>query len=129
MIGLVLIAAGRVAGEEGDGEYDAPAPYEVFLVIGEIPVWIGNEIRYTVTETVPVEARIMTASGEIIVLLKLGEKDPGQYTLPWHGAAMGAPLAGSYTFELYYGDEYAAKFPMIVAPLSAMPGAWQTSPS
>ena len=99
------------------GAQKAAAPYEVYFLIGDIPVWMGDTLRYTVYETTVVEARFLSASGEIIMILTEGERAPGQYTLPWDGTTHGAPFAGFYSFELYFGDDYAAHYPMIVNPL------------
>lgn len=94
-------------------------PFELYFLVGEIPVWMGNTIRYTVYETTQVEARFLTPAGEIIMILPEGERAPGQYTLPWDGTVDGAQFAGFYTFELYFGDEYAAKSSIVVNPIAA----------
>lgn len=122
VVTLVITMGGQSTESADDvhGGTDVAPPYDLFIYVGEIPIWSADEIRYTVTQTTPVEARFMTPTGEIIVLLKLGVQTPGQYTLPWHGTAMGAPMVGSYNFELYFGDEYAAQLQVIVAPHSAM---------
>ncbi|GAB4322558.1 MAG: hypothetical protein Kow0074_14200 [Candidatus Zixiibacteriota bacterium] len=104
----------RAAGDEGSvPEYDVG---DVYFMIGEQPVWLGNRIRYTVYETCNVEARFITPSGEIIILLQLGEQEPGQYTLPWHTDPIAAAMAGLYTFELYFDDDYAVKTTIAVMP-------------
>ena len=84
-------------------------PFEIYFLIGDSPT-----ISYTVYEPTVVEARLLSGSGEIILIFRQGEQQPGQYTLPWDGTYEGTPFAGFYTFELYFGDEYAAKYPMII---------------
>jgi len=96
-------------------------PFEVYFLIGEIPVWMGDKIGYTVYEPAVVEARFLSASGEIMLIYREGERAPGQYMLPWDGTVDGSPFAGFYSFELYFGDEYAAKHQMIVNPLFPKP--------
>lgn len=92
--------------------------FEIYMFFStEMAVWMGDQIRYTVTETTTVEARLLSIRGEIILLFQLGEQQPGQYTLPWDGTKDGSPFAGMYTFELYYGDDTAAKFRFAVRPI------------
>jgi len=98
------------------GGYKPGQGFEIYFVIGDSAAWMGNQIRYTVYSPSVVEARLLSGSGEIISIFRLGEQAPGQYTLPWDGTYEGSPFAGYYTFELYFGDEYAAKFPMVVGP-------------
>ena len=93
--------------------------FELYVMVGEIPVWMGNTIRYSVFETTLVEARFLTPAGEIIMILPEGERAPGQYTLPWDGTRDGSQFVGFYTFELYFGDEYAAKLSIVVNPNTA----------
>jgi hypothetical protein len=118
--GLILISVlvwhaphGEAAGETTTR---ASQPFEVFVMIGDHPIWLGDAIRYTVYETVRVEARFLTPAGEIILIHRGGEQAPGQYTLPWDGTVEGAPMAGFYKFELYFGDEYAADLSVVVRP-------------
>lgn len=92
-------------------------PFEIYVTFGNAAAWMGNTISYTVYEPTVVEARLLSGSGEIILIFRQGEQQPGQYTLPWDGTYEGAPFAGLYTFELYFGDEYAAKLPIVVNPL------------
>jgi hypothetical protein len=88
------------------------------MLIGEWPVWFGSTIGYTVYQPTQIEARVISVTGEIILVLQEGEKQPGQYTLPFDGTYHGTPLGGYYTFELYFGDEYAAKYQMIAVPVT-----------
>ena len=113
---VILIFA---APSRGDGDAaTAPAfSIEIYFLIGEIPVWMGDKIGYTVYETTQVEARFLSAAGEIILIYREGERVPGQYVLPWDGTAEGSPFGGYYTFELYFGDEYAAAYTIIVNPI------------
>lgn len=115
-----LMAAPPVIGA-GDAGTRLGGPFEVYFLIGESPAWLGNTISYTVSEPTVVEARLLSGSGEIILIFRQGEQQPGQYTLPWDGTYEGSPFAGFYTFELYFGDEYAAKFPMVVNLLQTTP--------
>jgi hypothetical protein len=80
---------------------------------------MGDQIRYTLKDPAKVEARFLSIGGEIILLLPIGEQQPGQYTVPFDGTMHGAPFAGLYGFELYYGDEYAAKLILAIRPLPA----------
>lgn len=121
LILLVLIPSVPFTAFGSDDEVAMASPYYLVFFIGEIGIWMGDEIRYSVPETSVVEARMLTVSGEIIVLLQMGEQSPGQYTLPWHGLAHRAPMAGLYTFELYFGDEYAAQFQIAVVPEGSSP--------
>jgi len=93
-----------------------PAPVDLYMRIGEWPLWFGTTIRYTVYQPTRVEARVISVTGEITAVLQEGIKQPGQYTLPFDGNYHGAQYAGYYTFELYFGDEYAAKYEMIAIP-------------
>ena len=99
----------------GGEEYGAPIVSKVdlnYLVNGRRPIWMGPVIRYTVYEKTTVEARISGLTGELILVMPIGEQEPGQYTLPWDGT-MDAGLVtfdGKYYFELFFGDEYGAKF-------------------
>lgn len=83
-----------------------------YLVNGRRPIWMGPVIRYTVHQPTIVEARITSLTGELIIVMPLGLQQPGQYTLPWDGTADEglATFDGKYHFELFFGDEYAAKF-------------------
>jgi hypothetical protein len=100
----------------GTGAARASQPFDAYAMIGEYPIWLGDTIRYTVYETVRVEARFLTPGGEIILIYRRGEQAPGQYTLPWDGTVEGSPMVGYYTFELYFGDEYAADLLIVVKP-------------
>ena len=86
------------------------------MLIGNRPIWFGSRIGYTVYEPTRVEARIKSMTGEIIAVFQEGEKQAGQYALPFDGTYNGVPLAGYYTFELFFGDEYAAKYRMVALP-------------
>jgi hypothetical protein len=79
---------------------------------------MGDQIRYTLAEPASVEARFLSISGEIILLLPIGQQEPGQYAVPFDGTKDGAPFAGLYLFELYFGDDYAAKLNIAVRPLT-----------
>lgn len=82
---------------------------------------MGPVIRYTVYERTTVEARFIGLTGELILVMPLGEQDPGQYTLPWDGTTDGglAIFEGKYQFELFFGDEYAATFWFISKALNS----------
>lgn len=110
-----LPAPGANADTEGEAtpQFDAG---DVYLMIGDQPAWLGNRIRYTVYETCTVEARFITPGGEIVILLPLGQQEPGQYTLPWHTAPEAVAMAGLYGFELYFGDDYAVNSMIAVMP-------------
>ena len=116
----VLLSSVQSIHAEG-GSAKAGGPYEVYFLIDDLPVWMGDVLRYTVYEPTVVEARIVNISGEILLIYREGERLAGQYTLPWDGTVEGSPLVGLYTFELYFGDEYAAKYPMVVNPLPKTP--------
>lgn len=109
----ILLVPTRPAGSNG-----TPAPFEIYILFGDTAAWMGDQIRYTLTEPASVEARFLSISGEIIVLLPIGQQAPGQYTVPFDGTKDGSPFAGLYQFELYFGDEYAAKFHIAVRPLT-----------
>jgi hypothetical protein len=121
LVGLAVLLSSVHSIDAKGGSGKAGGPYEVYFLIDDQAVWMGDIIRYTVYEPTVVEARILSASGEIILIYREGELAPGQYTLMWDGTVDGSPLAGYYTFELYFGDEYAAKFPMVVNPLPKAP--------
>jgi hypothetical protein len=91
---------------------------DMYFYVDEWPVWIDSSIRYTVYDSTRVEARVLNVSDEIVLDLKEGLKAPGVYTLPFDGTLHGSPLAGLYKFELYFGDDYAAKCNIVVMPLS-----------
>jgi len=90
-----------------------------YLLDGRSPMWMGPVIRYTVYERMTVEARISALGGELVLVMRLGEQEPGQYTLPWDGTTDGGrtTFAGKYFFELFFGDEYATKFWFIAKSL------------
>lgn len=89
-----------------------------YLVNGRRPIWMGPVIRYTVYETTKVEARISGLTGELILVLNLGEQPPGVYTLPWDGTLEGgSAFDGKYHFELFFGDDYACQFWFIAKSL------------
>jgi uroporphyrinogen-III decarboxylase len=90
---------------------------DIYMMIGKHSVWFGSTIGYTVYQPTKVEARFLSVSGEIVLVLKEGERQPGQYILPFDGTVNGGSMAGYYTFELYYGDDYAAKLRMVVIPI------------
>ncbi len=115
---VVLAGAGILYGAGDTAASRPPYAFDAFIYIGETPAWIGDRIHYTVYETAKVESRFLSATGEIMLLLPVGEQTPGQYTVPWDGTVDGAPMAGFYTFELYFGDEYAAKYSLIVSPIN-----------
>ncbi len=125
LLGLALIISGGfgplssvTAGTAAKVQPQRPRPMvDLYMLIGENPIWFGSSLGYTVYQTSRVEARIMTAAGEIVLIFNQGDQQPGQYTLPFDGTRDGSPLAGYYTFELYFGDEYAAKYQMIANPL------------
>ncbi|MBD3298537.1 MAG: hypothetical protein GF341_07785 [candidate division Zixibacteria bacterium] len=112
---LMPSPVGHCDDTENTGESTA-AVGDVYFMIGQQAAWLGNRIRYTVYETTTVEARFLTAAGEIIILMPLGEQEPGQYTLPWHTHPVASAMAGIYKFELYFGDEYAVNTRIVVAP-------------
>jgi hypothetical protein len=112
---VLLSSASLINAKGGSGK--AGGLFEVYFMIDDFPVWMGDTISYTVYEPTVVEARLLSPSGEIILLYRQGEQGPGQYTLPWDGTYEGSPFAGLYKFELYFGDEYAAKHLMLVNPL------------
>ncbi|HWO56813.1 MAG TPA: FlgD immunoglobulin-like domain containing protein [bacterium] len=91
-----------------------------YLVNGRRPIWMGPFIRYTVYATTTVEARIYGLSGELITVISIGPQEPGQYTVPFDGTLDNGAIVfdGKYLFELYFGDDYAAKFWFICRPLS-----------
>ncbi|HUU45653.1 MAG TPA: hypothetical protein VM118_07955 [Acidobacteriota bacterium] len=95
---------------------EAPSQVELLAVFGRSTVWMGDRIRYTVYERTRVEARINGMAGDLLTLLRIGEQEPGQYTLPWDGTFHGAPFAGRYEFELFFDVEYAAHFWFLCRP-------------
>lgn len=110
---LVIAAASPavvVNGENGS-EYTSKVDLS-YLVNGRRPIWLGPVIRYTVHEATTVEARISALSGELVLVMPLGLQQPGQHTLPWNGTTDDglSIFEGKYFFELFFGDEYAAKF-------------------
>jgi hypothetical protein len=111
----ILVSTQSCAVEPPPGK---PKPVaDIYMMIGKRPIWFGSTISYTVYKPSKVEARFLSVSGEIILVLQEGEKQPGQYTLPFNGTVDGGPMAGFYTFELYFGDDYAAKYRMVVNPI------------
>lgn len=95
--------------------YGAPVDSKVdlqYLVNGRRPIWMGPVIRYTVYQKTTVEARIYALNGELVLILPVGEQEPGQHTLPWDGTSEGGVVMfeGKYYFELFLGEEYGAKF-------------------
>ena len=114
---IAILAASQGGAVEPPSSKPRPS-VDLYMFIGEWPVWFGSTIRYTVYQTTRVEARVIGVTGEIILVLQEGEKQPGQYTLPFDGTYGGSPLAGYYTFELYFGDEYAAKYQMVALPIT-----------
>ena len=116
LVVCVLLCSVSVIDAKG-GSGKTAFPYEVYFLIDDLPVWMGDTISYTVYEPTVVEARFLSASGEIILIYREGEQGPGQYTLPWDGTSDGSLFGGLYKFELYFGDEYAAKYVMLVNPL------------
>ena len=104
-----------------DAEDITEPQIELFIQFGRVPVWMGNRIRYTVDERTQVEARISGISKELLAVLRLGEQEPGQHTLPWDGTYHGAPFAGRYEFELFFGEEHAARFWFLCRPLAQSP--------
>lgn len=119
MVAAAALMVPSLAGhceDEGDAGASTVKVGDVYFFIGDQAVWMGNRIRYTVYETTAVEARFLTPSGEIIILMPLGEQEPGQYTLPWHTHPVASAMAGFYTFELYFGDEYAVNTRIVVTP-------------
>lgn len=118
----VCLAAAVVIGSTQSCAVEPPAGkpkpvVDIYMRIGTHSIWFGSTIGYTVYQTTKVEARFLSVSGEIILVLQEGEKQPGQYTLPFDGTVNGGPMAGFYTFELYFGDDYAAKYRMVVIPI------------
>lgn len=110
-IGLILAGPGISRSER----YGAPIESKVdlsYLIGTRRPIWMGPVIRYTVYEKTRVEARFTALSGEIVHVMRLGEQEPGQYTLPWDGTTADGMVTfeGKYHFELFFGDEYAADF-------------------
>lgn len=93
-----------------------------YLVNGRRPIWMGPFIRYTVYAPTTVEARIYALAGELITVIPMGPKEPGQYTVPFDGTMDNGVIVfeGKYLFELYFGDEYAAKFWFICRSLSSL---------
>lgn len=116
---LILTAIGTTLSAEPAAE--SPSQVELYAVIGRTTVWMGDRIRYTVYERTRVEARINGMAGDLITLLRIGEQEPGQYTLPWDGTYHGAPFAGRYEFELFFGVEYAAHFWFLCRPQEPSP--------
>jgi len=110
----MLCVVSWTAATDGE-EYGAPIVSKVdlsYLVNGRRPIWMGPVIRYTVYEKTTVEARISGLTGELILVMPIGEQEPGQYTLPWDGTMDDGLVTfdGKYYFELFFGDEYGAKF-------------------
>lgn len=113
---LIIVFAGRRGSAAGPPPSRPPVVIDLYMLIGEWPLWFGTTIRYTVYQPTRVEARVLSATGEITAVIEEGIKQPGQYTLPFDGNYHGAQYAGYYTFELYFGDDYAAKYEMIAVP-------------
>ncbi len=115
LIAMVFIVGMPSGGIPSGEKYGAPVVSKVdlsYLVNGRRPIWMGPVIRYTVYEKTTVEARFISLTGELILVLPLGVQEPGQYTLPWDGTTDGglATFEGKYQFELFFGDEYATTF-------------------
>ncbi len=113
---VVTVLTPVSATDAESGTATAAGQFDIYFMMGDAAAWMGSSISYTVYEPTVVEARLLSGSGEIILIYRQGLQAPGQYTLPWDGTYEGSPFAGIYTFELYFGDEYAAKFPMAVIP-------------
>ena len=120
LIVCVLFSSASVIDAQ-NGSGNAIYSFEIYFLMGDSAAWMGDTIRYTVYEPTVVEARFLSASGEIILIYRQGEQAPGQYTLPWDGTYEGSPFGGYYTFELYFGDEYAAHYAMVVRSLPKAP--------
>lgn len=115
---VVSASPSVTAGDEKEVEIVSKVDLS-YLVNGRRPIWMGPVIRYTVHKPSNVEARISGLTGELILVLPLGVQQPGQYTLPWDGTADDglATFDGKYQFELFFDDEYAAKFWFIAKSL------------
>ncbi len=118
---LVIAALVLPAHCGADDSAKKPVPaVDLYLFVDQWPVWVGSSISYTVYTPVNVEGRILSATGEIILVLQEGVKQPGLYTLPFDGHYHGTPLGGFYTFELYFGDDFAFQSQMVAIPAESV---------
>ena len=119
-IGVLSAATWPVTAVNGESGKEIVSKVDLsYLVNGRRPIWMGPVIRYTVYQPTVVEARISSLTGELIIVMPLGLQQPGQYTLPWDGTADEglATFDGKYQFELFFDEEYAAKFWFIAKSL------------
>lgn len=112
---IVLLAISSLGAAE-DSSSRRVTSVDLYLFSGEWPIWVGTTISYTVFEPVRVEGRVLSATGEIIAVLQEGVKQPGVYTLPFDGNYHGAQLAGYYSFELYFDDDFAFQSQLVAIP-------------
>lgn len=105
---VLLVAEGTPAGAPAADELPR---VDVYILLGKTMVWMGDRFHFTLYEPARVEARINSMLGEVLDIMRLGPMQPGQHTLPWDGVYQGGSVyAGKYEFELYFDDEYAARF-------------------
>lgn len=110
---VLLVAGGKSVGAPAADEpaADKLPKVDVYILLGRTMVWMGDRFHFTLYEPARVEARINSMLGEALDIMRLGPMQPGQHTLPWNGVYQGQSVyAGKYEFELYFDDEYAARF-------------------
>ncbi|MBI3872795.1 MAG: hypothetical protein HY304_06945 [candidate division Zixibacteria bacterium] len=110
-LACVLGIADRPPAANAPAQQPGTSLIDLQIIIGR-PIWLGPVIRYTVYDSVRVEARLSALDGELVSIFRLGVQGPGQYTLPWDGSVGdGVTLfEGKYFYELFFDDEYACKF-------------------
>ncbi|MEW5700998.1 MAG: hypothetical protein AB1792_02040 [Candidatus Zixiibacteriota bacterium] len=123
VLSLVASAIPSVPGGAESGKTYTPPEIDLYVYVGYHTIWAGDRFRYTVYDSTNVEARINGMTGELILILPIGRQGPGQYTLPWDGTMHEGtvPFAGKYQLELFFGEEYAAKFWFLCRPRDMAP--------
>ena len=112
-VATIVVATSPRATASNPAQQEIVSKVDLSYLVGtRRPIWMGPVIRYTVHETTNVEARVSSLTGELVLILHVGEQQPGQYTLPWDGTTDEGLVTfeGKYQFELFFGDEYAANF-------------------
>ena len=116
---LCVLSLPQVTGSAGAADpWASKSEVDLQIIIGR-PIWLGPVIRYTVYDSVRVEARLSALGGELISIFRLGVQGPGQYTLPWDGTTDDGQTTfeGKYYYELFFDDEYACKFWFLCKPI------------
>lgn len=115
---VILSGMYPVSAADSESNTTTKPQVEMFIMVGPHPIWAGSNFGYTVYQPSQVEMRVSTMTGELIIIMPIGLKQPGRYMLPWDGTYQGiAALAGRYEFELFFDHEYAAHFWFLSRPV------------